>query len=102
MTRDSQLQCADRGEAANHGLTDVGHLARQLKLWYGGAITRKEALVDYEKEMVKRGREAVLLNRQACLDAHDIRRMSPDSPMINRGKARPVRSITYAGAVELC
>ena len=45
-------------------------------------------MAGYETEVVKRGREAVFLNRQACLDAHDLRGMGPDSPMINRGKAR--------------
>ena len=56
----------------------------QLKLWHQGKKTRQEALADYEAEMIKRGREAVLLSRQACLDAHDIRNLRPDSPLLSR------------------
>jgi len=92
--------CVDRGEAANHGFTDVGNLVTQLKLWQEGVITRQEALARYQTEVVKRGREAVLANRKACLDAHDIRNMSVDSPMINRGKPRGARCTTYTRAHE--
>ncbi|KAI9704556.1 MAG: hypothetical protein M1820_005469 [Bogoriella megaspora] len=73
-----------RGEAANHAFTDAAKLKEQLKLWHRGKKTRQEALADYELEMIERGHHAVLLSRQACLDAHDIRNLSPDSPLVSR------------------
>jgi 2-polyprenyl-6-methoxyphenol hydroxylase-like FAD-dependent oxidoreductase len=80
----NHCECVVRGEAANHGLTDVTHLAEQLKLWYEERKTHREAMADYEAELITRGREAGLLNRQACLDAHDIQNLRPNSPLTNR------------------
>ncbi|KAH6853277.1 hypothetical protein B0I37DRAFT_358896 [Chaetomium sp. MPI-CAGE-AT-0009] len=73
-----------RGEAANQGFTDAKNLAQQLALWHGGNKTRQEALAEYETEMTQRGREAVLLSRQACLDTHNLHNLTPDSPLIRR------------------
>ncbi|KAJ7615011.1 FAD-binding domain-containing protein [Roridomyces roridus] len=73
-----------RGEAANHGITDVAHLAEQLRLWQEGKKTRAEAVGEYEDEMIPRAYQAVLLSRQACLDAHDVRNLQPDSPLVSK------------------
>ncbi|KAI1175757.1 FAD/NAD(P)-binding domain-containing protein [Nemania sp. FL0916] len=73
-----------RGEAANHGITDAARLTDQLKLWHGGGKTLELALADYEREMRQRTREAVLLGRQACLDAHDITNLRPGSPLVSK------------------
>ncbi|KAK3299887.1 uncharacterized protein B0H64DRAFT_421345 [Chaetomium fimeti] len=73
-----------RGEAANQGFTDAKNLAQQLALWHGGSKTRQEALTAYETEMAQRGREAVLLSRQACLDAHNLHKLTPNSPLIGK------------------
>ncbi|KAI0099250.1 FAD/NAD(P)-binding domain-containing protein [Nemania sp. FL0031] len=72
-----------RGEAANHGLLDASKLKEQLKLWYGGSKTKRQALEDFETEMRERTHEAVLLSRQACLDAHGIENLGPDSPLVS-------------------
>ncbi|PWW75725.1 FAD/NAD(P)-binding domain-containing protein [Tuber magnatum] len=60
-----------RGEAANHGLMDVANLAEALKAVSDGKASLGEAVDAYETEMRKRTAPAVLLSRQACLDAHD-------------------------------
>ncbi|KAK3326977.1 FAD binding domain-containing protein [Cercophora scortea] len=73
-----------RGGAATHGFTDATNLTEQLRLWHQGSKNRQEALADYEAEMIQRGHEAVLLSRQACLDAHDMRHLTADSSMVNR------------------
>ncbi|KAI0456322.1 FAD/NAD(P)-binding domain-containing protein [Xylaria acuta] len=73
-----------RGEAANHGFLDASKLKEQLKLWHGGLKTQEQALEDFEAEMRERTRRAVLLSRQACLDAHDIANLGPDSPLVSR------------------
>ncbi|KAI0467197.1 FAD/NAD(P)-binding domain-containing protein [Xylaria cf. heliscus] len=73
-----------RGEAANHGFLDASKLKEQLKLWHAGSKTQRQALEDYEAEMRQRTHEAVLLSRQACLDAHDIENLGPDSPLVSR------------------
>jgi hypothetical protein len=74
---------ADRGEAANHGLLDASKLKDQLKLWCSGSKTKRQAFGDFEAEMRQRTHEAVLLSRQACLDAHDIANLGPDSPLVS-------------------
>ncbi|KAH8685009.1 FAD binding domain-containing protein [Ilyonectria robusta] len=73
-----------RGQAANHGITDAANLTQQVKLWHQGKKTRLEALADYETEMIKRGYEAVILSRQACLDSYNIQNLRPDSPLVGR------------------
>ncbi|RYC62294.1 hypothetical protein CHU98_g3907 [Xylaria longipes] len=73
-----------RGEAANHGFLDASKLKEQLKLWHGGLKTQGQALEDFEAEMRVRAHQAVLLSRQACLDAHDIANLGPDSPLVSR------------------
>ncbi|KAI3339999.1 hypothetical protein F4824DRAFT_453830 [Ustulina deusta] len=74
-----------RGEAANHGFVDARNLTEQLKSWWcGGAKTKAQAVADYEAEMRLRTRRAVLLSRQACLDAHDLANLGPDSPLVSR------------------
>ncbi|KAI1338671.1 FAD/NAD(P)-binding domain-containing protein [Xylariaceae sp. FL0016] len=73
-----------RGEAANHGFTDAAKLSHQLRLWHTGQKKSEEALADYEDEMRDRTNQAVLLSRQACLDAHDIKNLSPDSPLVSK------------------
>ncbi|KAI1743341.1 FAD/NAD(P)-binding domain-containing protein [Xylaria scruposa] len=73
-----------RGEAANHGFLDASKLKEQLKLWRDGLKTRRQALEDFEAEMRERAYQAVLLSRQACLDAHDITNLGPESPLVSR------------------
>ncbi|KAI1129208.1 hypothetical protein F5Y10DRAFT_158928 [Nemania abortiva] len=72
-----------RGEAANHGLLDASNLKEQLKLWYSGLKTKRQAIEDFETEMRQRTHEAVLLSRQASLDAHDIVNLGADSPLVS-------------------
>ncbi|CUS12216.1 unnamed protein product [Tuber aestivum] len=60
-----------RGEAANHGLMDAANLAEALKAVCDGRVSLSEAVDAYETEVRKRTTPAVLLSRQACLDAHD-------------------------------
>lgn len=73
-----------RGEAFNHGVTDAANLAKLLVRVRNGEMRLKEAVEDYETEVVKRTHEAVLLSRQACLDAHDWENLSPESPLVSK------------------
>ncbi|KAK6433945.1 hypothetical protein LTR95_009873 [Oleoguttula sp. CCFEE 5521] len=77
-----------RGEAANHGITDVrrwldAHL-EVLKVEGPGEEALAAACSSYEEEMIGRTRVAVLASRQACLDAHDYSRISDTSPLVSR------------------
>jgi hypothetical protein len=65
-------------------MTDAAKLKEQLRLWHEGKKSRQGALADYEGEMIKRANEAVLLSRQACLDAHDIRNLDSNSPLVSK------------------
>lgn len=73
-----------RGEAGNHGILDAWHLAREIRAVYAGDKTRAEAVGDYEKEMKERATPAVLLSRQACLDAHDYDGLNENSAVLKR------------------
>ena len=73
-----------RGEAFNHGVTDAANLAKLLIKVRDKELELKEAVRQYEDEVVSRTHEAVLLSRQACLDAHDLQNLSPDSPLVSK------------------
>jgi hypothetical protein len=50
-----------------------------------GENTRVQPALDrFEDRVVARTRPAVLASRQACLDAHDWSRISPQSPLLSR------------------
>jgi 2-polyprenyl-6-methoxyphenol hydroxylase-like FAD-dependent oxidoreductase len=84
-----------RGEAANHGITDVVHLHDKLLAVVRGELTQREAVEEYEKEMRARTHPAVLLSRQACLDAHDFKALDSNSPLVSKRAIvpEPARSI---------
>ncbi|KAF2471431.1 FAD-binding domain-containing protein [Lindgomyces ingoldianus] len=76
-----------RGEAFNHGITDAARLSeRIIEAYVGGYDAERlhQAVDSYEVEMRERTRDAVLLSRQACLDAHDIDRLGPQSPLVSK------------------
>ncbi|KAL5344044.1 hypothetical protein BJX70DRAFT_405221 [Aspergillus crustosus] len=73
-----------RGEAANHGLLDAFKLVHVLEHAYNGSKTLTEGMNHYEMEMRKRTRRAVLLSRQACLDAHNWDQLNEDCAILTR------------------
>ncbi|KAL8742486.1 MAG: hypothetical protein Q9190_005034 [Brigantiaea leucoxantha] len=81
-----------RGEAANHGITDVAiFLSNVLPLLRGGPPDKnnkvsslKEGVDAYEKEMISRTAPAVLTSRKACMDAHDYESINDQSPLVSR------------------
>ncbi|OAA50536.1 Aromatic-ring hydroxylase-like protein [Metarhizium rileyi] len=76
-----------RGEAANHGILDAYNLVQRLKKMYAGETSLKTAIDSYEEDMRDRtGGEkgAVMLSRQACLDAHDFQGLNEKSAVLKR------------------
>jgi 2-polyprenyl-6-methoxyphenol hydroxylase-like FAD-dependent oxidoreductase len=73
-----------RGEAFNHGITDAARLSQQLMDAHAIGSPFGEAVAAYEEEMRARTKEAVLWSRQACLDAHDLNNLKPDSPLVSK------------------
>jgi len=73
-----------RGEAFNHGVTDAAKLAELLVKVRDGEFSLKKAVEEYEAETVERTHDAVLLSRQACIDAHDLHKLGPDSPLVSK------------------
>ncbi|KAF2179013.1 FAD-binding domain-containing protein [Zopfia rhizophila CBS 207.26] len=76
-----------RGEAFNHGITDAAELSQRIIEAHTGAYDAesfKNAVQVYETEMRERTYSAVLLSRQACLDAHDLRNLGPESPLVSK------------------
>lgn len=73
-----------RGEAYNHGVTDAALLSYQIYRLAVGEDTQANLIAEYENEVLSRTHDAVLLSRQACLDAHDFHALKSDSPLVSR------------------
>ena len=76
-----------RGEAFNHGVADAAVLSRNLiSAWHSTdpENTMQRAVNRYEEEMRDRTYDAVLLSTQACLEAHDLHSLRPDSPCVSK------------------
>jgi 2-polyprenyl-6-methoxyphenol hydroxylase-like FAD-dependent oxidoreductase len=70
-----------RGEAANHGITDVYEISEKLDAVHQGKQDLATAIDQFEATMRARAAPAVLLSRQACLDAHNWRSLNaPEKP----------------------
>jgi 2-polyprenyl-6-methoxyphenol hydroxylase-like FAD-dependent oxidoreductase len=78
------ISVPDRGEAANHGITDARLLHDQLVEVSLGNISQLNAIEKYETEMRDRTSWAVLMSRQACLDAHDFKNLNKESAILAR------------------
>lgn len=68
-----------RGEAANHGITDVLTLILHIDSYLRGEKHWNSVVSEYCTEVKKRAAPAVLLSRQAALDAHDFSKIRKDS-----------------------
>lgn len=77
-----------RGEAANHGITDVMDLVKEIDKYESGELPWEQAVDNYCAKVYARAHDAVLLSRQACLDAHDFSKISADStsPLLSMRK----------------
>ncbi|KAL2075556.1 hypothetical protein VTL71DRAFT_499 [Oculimacula yallundae] len=73
-----------RGEAANHGITDVQELCKYLSKVTSDGISQKQAIDLCEVEMRERASWAVAKSRQACFDAHDFKSLNKDSAILAR------------------
>jgi 2-polyprenyl-6-methoxyphenol hydroxylase-like FAD-dependent oxidoreductase len=76
-----------RGEAFNHGVADAAVLSRNLiSAWHSAdsGTTMQSAVDAYEEEMRARTSDAVLLSTQACLEAHDLHALQPNSPCVSK------------------
>lgn len=73
-----------RGEAANHGILDAYHLVQSLETVQDGRKPQKQAMEEFETELRQRTNAAVLLSRQACLDAHDFNGLNQHSAVLKR------------------
>lgn len=73
-----------RGEAANHGMLDALKLRQGLLEVHQGNKSMEDAVRDYEIELRERAVPAVLLSRQACLDAHTWDSLTANSAVLRR------------------
>ncbi|CAF3568889.1 unnamed protein product [Fusarium graminearum] len=73
-----------RGEAANHGILDAYRLTKALEAVYNQEEDCKKAIDEYETELRERTSVAVLLSRQACLDAHDWEGLNANSAVLKK------------------
>ena len=73
-----------RGEAANHGILDAYRLWKTLDGIYNERQDLQKAIDGYEAEMRERTSTAVLLSRQACLDAHNWAGLNENSAVLKR------------------
>ncbi|KAL5378006.1 hypothetical protein DPSP01_009450 [Paraphaeosphaeria sporulosa] len=75
-----------RGDGANHSIQDIQEIAQTIAPLLSGTIsesTLRAAIDNYEDEVIARCRPAVLASRQAAFDAHDYRRINPQSPLLS-------------------
>lgn len=84
-------QPIDRGEGLNHGILDVYNLLPALEKMYDTSVTtsdetrvRMDAIAFYEEEFRLRGRQAVLLSRDACLQAHQWDQLNEESAVLTK------------------
>lgn len=92
-----------RGEAFNHGIADAATLSRYLiSAWRSTSSldTIESAVTRYEFEMRNRTHDAVLLSTQACLEAHDLNGLRPDSPCVSK-RAKVARDARDSKAVHV-
>lgn len=80
-----------RGQGANESIIDVAKLMGLIRPVYQEAVPPadldkkfREVVQSYETEAVPRTELAVLASRQACLDAHDSKRLNDQSPLLRR------------------
>jgi len=82
----------DRGEGANHAILDVLDFVTKGATYFWEMDQRpstepgyiSKALKRYGRHVIQRARPAVLASRRACMDAHDYKRIGPDSPLLSR------------------
>jgi 2-polyprenyl-6-methoxyphenol hydroxylase-like FAD-dependent oxidoreductase len=73
-----------RGEGVNHGITDAQQLQSSLLSIHKGEVGKEEGIMGFETQMRNRAKDAVLLSREACLDAHDLGALKDDSPLVSK------------------
>jgi 2-polyprenyl-6-methoxyphenol hydroxylase-like FAD-dependent oxidoreductase len=76
-----------RGEAVNHGITDVYELMER----YLGRLRGPDGMVDcgeacdaFEKGMIGRTKSPTIASRRACWDAHHSPEILPTSPLVSK------------------
>jgi len=77
-----------RGQGLNHAICDVANLVAALKKVYNAELTLKDAISEYDTEMVKRGGEevqAALLNAQMLHDWDALMRSDLLNKSVERG-----------------
>lgn len=73
------------------GIIDVARLSKLIlhnDLDPSSDLCLKEAVDNYEGEMIERTHPAVFRSRQACLDANDYASVNPASPLIAKRAIR--------------
>jgi 2-polyprenyl-6-methoxyphenol hydroxylase-like FAD-dependent oxidoreductase len=76
-----------RGEAVNHGITDVRDLVECFLHTLsnpGGTTDYQEACDTFEKKIIDRTKIAIRASRQACLDAHYSEKIDKMSPLVSK------------------
>jgi 2-polyprenyl-6-methoxyphenol hydroxylase-like FAD-dependent oxidoreductase len=76
-----------RGEAVNHGITDVYDLIECFMPTLSdpeGMLDSQVACDAFEKKMISRTNIAIRASRQACLDAHYSEAIDKMSPLVSR------------------
>jgi hypothetical protein len=78
------LTMLDRGQGLNHCICDVSHILEGLRSVRDGKKALADAVDEYEKEMVPRGREEVTCSVENGFMLHDWNKIQ-QSPVFQRG-----------------
>ena len=76
-----------RDQDLNHGIADACKLVEVLTAVETGTKTQKEAVLEYEAEMIKRAGEEVMISKKNTEMVHDWEQLM-DSPFMQRGGDR--------------
>ncbi len=77
----------DRGQGLNHCISDAKNFVQALITVEEGQTSLRDAISQYDAELVKRGSDEVETSRKNALLVHDFEKFM-DSPVLKQGYAK--------------
>ena len=85
------MQFSDRGQGLNNAVHDAAYLGRALSAVCDDGKSLKQAITEYEKEIVERGHEAVVSSTENSLMLTDWAKFT-NSPLFKHGLKQGVKA----------
>ena len=78
------MRFIERGQGMNHGIADAASLVTKLKSALTDHSSIKDAIGEYNAEMIKRAGEEVIMSKENTEMLHDWSRMM-NAPIMQKG-----------------